>query len=64
MVYSILQGLFVFKYAFIALFLTIPLLSSTPLFGVPLWVYGSLGATVALALLIIVTIEKEWDTLK
>ncbi len=53
-----------FKYAFIALFLTIPLLSSTPLFGVPLWVYGSLGATVALALLIIVTIEKEWDTLK
>jgi len=54
----------VFKYAFIALFLTIPLLSSTPLFGVPLWVYGSLGATLLLAVIIIVVIEKEWETLK
>ncbi|MEN8146695.1 MAG: hypothetical protein ABFR02_03670 [Campylobacterota bacterium] len=53
-----------FKYAFFALFLTIPFLSSTPLFAIPLWVYGSLGATVLLALIIIVVIEKEWETLK
>lgn len=53
-----------FKYAFLALFLTIPFLSSTPLFAIPLWVYGSLGATVLLALIIIYVIEKEWETLK
>jgi len=53
----------VFKYAFLALFLTIPFLSSTPLFAIPLWVYGSLGATVLRAAIIIVAIQNEWDTL-
>ena len=64
MAYFIFQGSFVFKYAFIALFLTIPFLSSTPLFAIPLWVYGSLGATVVLAVIIVIAIEKEWETLK
>jgi len=58
------KGLFVFKYAFFTLFLTTPFLSSTPLFAIPLWVYGSLGATIVLAVIIIIAIEKEWETLK
>ncbi|MEA2048353.1 MAG: hypothetical protein U9O64_07910 [Campylobacterota bacterium] len=52
-----------FKISFVVLFLTIPFLSSTPLWGVPLWVYGSLLSTIIFAVLIIAVIEKKWDSL-
>ncbi len=52
------------KISFILLFLTIPFLSSHIYFGVPLWVYASLGATVVYAFVLIYVIEKKWNSLK
>lgn len=52
------------KFSILLLFLTIPLLGGEPLFGVPLWVWGSLGATFLYALSLIFTIETKWDKLK
>lgn len=46
------------------LLLTIPLLGGEPVLGVPLWVWGSLGATSIYAIVLIVTIEKRWCALK
>ena len=52
------------KFSFLFLLLTIPLLSGKPLWGVPLWVWGSLGATIIYALILIFIIEMKWDDLK
>ncbi len=43
---------------------TLPLLGGSPVAGVPLWVWGSLGATLLYALLLGLTIETGWDLLK
>jgi len=52
------------KTSFLFLLLSIPFLSSTIYYGVPFWVYTSLGATTIYALILIFIIEKKWDTLK
>ncbi|RLA68929.1 MAG: hypothetical protein DRG24_09310 [Epsilonproteobacteria bacterium] len=52
------------KFSFLFLLLTIPLLSGEPVWGLPLWVWGSLGATVIYAGVLIYTIETKWDDLK
>ena len=53
-----------FKYSFLLLILTLPLLGGAPLWGVPLWVYASLAATLLYALSLLLSIEREWDRLK
>jgi len=53
-----------YKLSFVFLFLTLPFFGTTPLWGIPLWVYGSLTATFLYALSLIYTIEKNYDTLK
>jgi len=53
-----------FKLSFLLLLLTIPFLDSTLYYGVPLWVYASLGATTIYALVLIFVIEKRWNRLK
>jgi hypothetical protein len=52
------------KLSLLFLLLTIPLLDGEPILGVPLWVWGSLGATTIYAIVLIVTIEKRWSDLK
>ena len=52
------------KLALLLLLLTVPLLSGTPWLGLPLWVWGSLGATLAFALVIVLLIEKRWESIK
>jgi len=51
-----------FKLSFLILCLTLPLLGGAPLWGVPLWVWGSLGATLLYAVVLIIAIDAEWDT--
>ncbi|WP_455755731.1 hypothetical protein [Sulfurimonas sp.] len=53
-----------YKFSFFLLLLTIPFLNSDIYFGVPLWVYASLGATTLYALVLIFVIEKKWNKLK
>jgi hypothetical protein len=53
-----------FKFSFVLLLFTLPLLGGEPLWGVPLWVWGSLGVTALYALVLIITIETQWDGLK
>ena len=53
-----------FKFSFILLLLTIPFLNSDIYYGVPLWVYASLGATTIYAVVLIFIIEKRWNRLK
>jgi len=53
-----------FKFSFLLLLLTIPFLDSTMYYGVPLWVYASLGATTLYAVVLIFIIEKKWKSLK
>lgn len=52
------------KFSFFFLLLTIPLLGGEPLWGVPLWVWGSLGTTILYALILVFAIETKWDDLK
>lgn len=52
------------KFSFLLLILTTPFLSSDVYYGVPLWAYASLGATVLYAMVLIFVIEKRWKTLK
>jgi len=52
------------KLSFILLFLTTPIFNSSIISGVPLWVYGSLGATLLYALVLIFIIEKKWSNLQ
>ena len=53
-----------FKFSFFLLLLSIPFLNSTIYYGVPLWVYASLGATTIYAVVLIFVIEKRWRELK
>lgn len=53
-----------FKFSFFLLLLTIPFLNSTIYYGIPLWVYASLGATTLYAGVLIYVIEKRWKNLK
>ncbi len=53
-----------FKFSFLLLILTIPFLNSDIYYGVPLWVYASLSATVIYAIVLIFVIEKRWHKLK
>lgn len=43
------------------LLLTLPLLPSTPYFGLPLWAWASLGMSIVYAIVLILSIENEWD---
>ena len=52
------------KLSMILLLLSTPLLTSSIFFGLPLWVYGSLGATLLYALVLVFLIEKRWNHLK
>jgi len=53
-----------FKFSFLLLILTIPFLNSNIYYGIPLWVYASLSATVIYAIVLIFIIEKKWNSLK
>lgn len=53
-----------FKLSFLLLFLTIPFLGSDIYYGVPLWVYASLTATIIYATVLIFVIEKRWNKLR
>jgi len=53
-----------FKFSFILLLLTIPFLNSDIYYGIPLWVYVSLGVTFIYAVILIFVIEKKWNKLK
>ncbi|MBU0721002.1 hypothetical protein KJ877_06630 [bacterium] len=52
------------KYSFVLLLLSIPFLNSDIYYGIPLWVYASLLATIVYALVLIFIIEKRWKNLK
>jgi len=52
------------KFSFLLLILTIPFLNSDIYYGVPLWAYASLGATILYAGVLIFIIEKKWHSLK
>ena len=53
-----------FKLSFLILIFTIPFLNSDIYYGIPLWVYASLIATVLYAAVLIFVIEKRWHRLK
>ena len=50
------------KLSFLSLFLTIPLLPSSSYTGLPLWAWASLGMSLIYALILILMIEKEWES--
>jgi hypothetical protein len=58
---SFYSGLLMLRRSPLLLFLTLPLLSSTPYAGLPLWAWGSLGASLLYAIVLIFSIEREWD---
>ena len=43
------------------LFFTLPLFPATPYAGLPLWAWVSLGITVIYALILIISINKEFE---
>ncbi len=47
--------------SFLALFLTLPLLPSTPYLGIPLWAWASIGMSLVYGLILIIRIDKEWQ---
>jgi len=53
-----------FKFSFFLLLLTIPFFSSDIYYGLPLWAYASLSATVIYAIVLIFIIEKKWNKLR
>lgn len=53
-----------FKFSFLIVLFTLPLLGGGSLWGVPLWAWGSLGATLVYALTLVTVIETRWDALK
>jgi len=53
-----------YQFSFLLLLFTIPFLNSTIYYGLPLWVYASLGATTLYAIVLIYVIEKKWHSLK
>jgi len=64
MIKIIYNSIMIFKLSFLFLLLTIPFFSSDVYYGVPLWVYISLSATIIYAILLILVIEKRWNNLK
>ncbi len=52
------------KLSLLALFFTIPFFGSGIYYGVPLWVYISLGATLAYVVILLFIIEQRYHTLK
>jgi len=52
------------KFSFFPLLLTIPFLNSDIYYGLPLWAYASLGATIFYAIVLIFIIEKKWNKLR
>ena len=50
-----------YKFSFIILFLTLPLLPSTPYAGLPLWAWFSLCMSVVYAFILILHIQKNWN---
>lgn len=50
-----------YKFSFLLLLLTTPLLPSTPYAGLPLWAWISLAMSVLYALILIIHIENNWD---
>ncbi len=52
------------KLSFVFLLLTIPFLDSTIYYGVPQWVYASIGFTTLYAATLVYIIEKKWNKLK
>jgi len=48
------------KLSFLALFLTLPFLPSTPYLGFPLWAWASIGMSLIYGLILIIRIEKEF----
>jgi membrane protein YdbS with pleckstrin-like domain len=53
-----------FKLSFLLLIFTIPFLNSNITYGLPLWVYLSLGVTIVYAGILIFIIEKKWKKLR
>ncbi len=49
------------KLSFLTLFLTLPLLPSTPYLGLPLWAWASVGMSLVYGLILIIRIETEWE---
>lgn len=52
------------KLSLLTLFFTIPFFGSDIYYGVPLWVYISLGATLLYVFILLFIIEKKYHTLK
>ena len=52
------------KLSFLALFFTIPFFGSQIYYGIPFWVYISLGATLIYVAILLYIIEKKYSTLK
>lgn len=48
------------KLSFLALFMSLPLLPSTPYFGIPLWAWASISMSLVYGLILIIRIETEW----
>jgi membrane protein YdbS with pleckstrin-like domain len=53
-----------FKLSFLLLLLTTPFLSSEIYYGIPFWVYTSLGITTIYAIVLVVIIETRWHKLR
>ncbi len=49
------------KLSFLTLFLSLPLLPSTPYLGLPLWAWASVGMSLVYGLVLIIRIETEWE---
>ncbi len=49
------------KLSFLTLFLSLPLLPSTPYLGLPLWAWASVGMSLVYGLILIIRIETEWE---
>ncbi len=49
------------RVSFVFLFLSLPLLPSTPYSGIPLWAWASLSMSLAYAIILIFVIQKRWD---
>jgi len=54
----------IFKLSFLALLATIPFFEGAPIYGVPFWAVTSLSITFVYALLILLSIEFEWEQQK
>ena len=49
------------RYTPLLLLLTIPFFGGTPLLGIPLWAWVSMGTTLFYAVVLILVIERKWD---